>query len=138
MACKVKVTKSGFLAFRLHYEGWHSWEGTKYRNTPENRKEAQNTARIISAEMKARRFDYIAWFPEGNRAEEYRPKIDKPASQTIRQYYAEWIATKIPPLVKKSRARKYKSHFNVIFYLFRGISSSVSTGYRKLERCWFI
>jgi integrase len=70
--------------------------------------------------MKARRFDYLAWFPEGNRAEQYRPKIEKPAPRTIRQYYAEWIASKIPPLVKKSRARHYKSHFDVHILPFQG------------------
>ena len=89
MGCKVKVTNRGFLAFRLHYQGWTSWEGTEYRTTTENRKEAQNQARIISAEMKARKFDYLAWFPEGNRAEQFRPKEEPP--KTIGEYYRMWI-----------------------------------------------
>ena len=84
--------------------------------------------------MKARRFNYLAWFPEGNRAAEYRPKIDKPAAQTIRQYYAEWIASKIPPLVKKSRARHYKSHFSVHILPFQG---DIELSKYGLETCWF-
>jgi hypothetical protein len=69
----------------------------------------------MSEEIERSEFNYLKWFPDGNKANEFRPKDDsrveiKPL--TIRAYYyEEWIQDKVPPLVRKSLAKKYKSHF---------------------------
>lgn len=66
LGCKVKVNRHGFLAFRLFWNKQRSWEGTGLR------------------EIKAGKFDYLKWFPEGNRAEELRPKTAAPG--TVGEY----------------------------------------------------
>jgi integrase len=39
---------------------------------------------------------------------------------TLRQYYEQWVKDKKPPLVKKSRARNYRSHFTTHILPFQG------------------
>jgi integrase len=118
MACKVKVNRHGFLAFRLYWDGHESWEGTGLKDTAKNRQRMDARAVLISEEMERRTFDYLAWFPAGNKANLFNAAIgkaedEKTEPKTIRQYYNDWIKDKNPPLVKKSRGRKYRSHFTV-------------------------
>jgi integrase len=111
MACKVKVNRHGYLAFRLYWNSMESWEGTEFKDTPENRKFVEAQAVIISREIKKSRFDYLQWFPNGNRAKLFTSESNRTAPKTIRQYYDDWKKDKTPPFVKKSRGRKYTSHF---------------------------
>ena len=75
MACKVKVNQHGFLAFHLFWNRTRSWEGTGLRDTPENREFVKAQAVIMSREIKKRKFDYLKWFSEGNKADQFRPKM---------------------------------------------------------------
>jgi hypothetical protein len=86
--------------------------GTGLRDTPANRKLLEAQATIINHEIKKGTFDYLKWFPKGNRAKLFQAEEKKAEPQTVGQYYKTWIVDKIPPLVKKSRSRKYISHFN--------------------------
>ena len=36
MGCSVRTNRHGYLAFRLHFLGMESHEGTKLKDTPEN------------------------------------------------------------------------------------------------------
>jgi len=66
-----------------------SWEGTRLRDTPENRRLVEAQALIINAEMKAGTFDYLRQFPTGNKAPavvETEQAAAKPP-QTIGEYY---------------------------------------------------
>jgi integrase len=112
MGIKVKANRHGFLAFRLYWNNLESWEGTGLRDTPANRKLLEAQAVLINHEIDKGTFDYLKWFPNGNRANLFQQQEKKTSPQTIEQYYDTWIADKIPPLVKKSRSRKYISHFN--------------------------
>jgi integrase len=115
MACKVKVNRHGFLAFRLYWDGYESWEGTQWKDTPKNREKAQARAILMSEEMEKGTFDYLKWFPEGNKAEQFRPLTNAEpitGNKTISEYYTHWIETKKPPLVRKSRERDYRQYFN--------------------------
>ena len=111
MACKVKVNRHGFLAFRLYWDGHESWEGTGLRDTPKNRQRMEARAVLISEEIEQGTFDYLKWFPEGNKAdvlqggENLKPNI---GDTTIGEYYDQWIETKKPPLVRKSLERDYR------------------------------
>ena len=113
MACKVKVSKHRSLAFKLYWGGMESWEGTGLKDTPKNRRLIEARAVLISEEMEKGTFDYLKRFPEGNKAHEFRPKDAAVESKplTVRKYYEEWIQDKMPPLVRKSLAKKYRSHF---------------------------
>jgi len=111
MACKVKVNRHGFLAFRLYWNGQESWEGTGLLDTPKNRRRVEARAELINEEIEAGTFDYLKRFPEGNKAHLFRTQKTKVERKTVRQYFEEWMRDKVSPLVKKSRARKYRSHF---------------------------
>src|SRR4030095_6588957 len=118
MACNVKVNRHGFLAFRLYWNGLESWEGTGLEDTAKNRQRMDARAELISEEIERGTFDYLKWFPEGNKASVVKTamgkaKREKVKPKTIREYYKDWIKDKNPPSVKKSRGRKYRSHFKI-------------------------
>jgi integrase len=112
MACKVKVNRHGYLAFRFYWNGREFWQGTGWKDTPNNRTKAEGKAVEITEEIKAGTFNYLKWFPKGNKAHEWKtpvPEQKKPL--TVREYYEQWMLDKVPPLVRKSLAKKYRSHF---------------------------
>src|SRR5437870_5378746 len=79
MACKVKVNRHGNLAFRFYWNGREFWQGTDWKDTKKNRTKAEGKAVEITEEIKAGTFDYLKWFPEGNKADEFRPKSEAKA-----------------------------------------------------------
>jgi len=95
-------------------------EATALRDTPENRERVMRQAEMIGAEIRGGAFDYLKWFPSGNRAAEYLVANGAPPQQakvapsgrwTVRRYYGEWIERKIAPFVRVSAARDYRNHF---------------------------
>src|SRR5262249_31081090 len=121
MACKVKLNPHGNLAFRLYWNGIESWEGTGLKDTTKNRQRMEARAVLISEEIEKNTFDYLKWFPNGNKAYLFKPQLDKkPNPQTVRQYYETWKKDKVPPFVKKTRGRKYRSHFEAHILPFQG------------------
>lgn len=94
-------------------------EATALRDTPQNRDRVARQAELIGAEIRAGVFDYLKWFPHGNRASDFLIAAGrKPAakgargnSPTIRGYYADWIERKVVPDVRASAARDYRGHF---------------------------
>jgi len=111
MACKVKVNRHGLLALRLYWDGRESWEGTGLKDTPRNRERMQARAVLISEEMERGTFDYLKWFPEGNRAAQLRPKQESP--KTIGEYYRVWILRKTPPVIRPGLERDYRDQFRL-------------------------
>lgn len=114
MACKVKVNRHGFLAFRLYWDGRESWEGTRWKDTPRNRLKAEADALRMSEEMEAGAFNYLTWFPEGNRADDFRPKSDAHADEkslTVGEYYRDWIERRKPPFVRPGLHHDYVRQF---------------------------
>jgi hypothetical protein len=85
------------------------------RDTPGNR--AAQQAAIIGAEIAGGRFDYLSWFPNGTRAAHFRPTprvadyVEPDSRPTVSQYYQSWVARRVPPIVRPSRARDYRNHF---------------------------
>jgi hypothetical protein len=73
-------------------------------------------ALLISKNIEAGTFDYLKWFPHGNKAnlfvQEQEKARTKAEPKTIRQYYNEWKVDRVPPFVKKTRGWKYRSHFD--------------------------
>ena len=73
--------------------------------------------------MEARTFDYLRWFPNGNRADEFRPKDTTPAENepvTVQKFYEEWIEKKKPPFVRVGLQRNYKQDFRRNILPFMG------------------
>jgi integrase len=125
-ACSVQVTPGkGLLQFRFR---WRTPDGverrfaeaTALRDTFENRKRVERQAEVIGAEIRARTFDYLNWFPNGNRSAEFLGASGAPPPRalgaksdgcTVREYYSEWIDRRSAPVVRASAARDYRSHF---------------------------
>jgi integrase len=121
MACSVKKNRHGNLAFRLYWNGIESWEGTGLKDNAKNRQRMEARSVLISEEMEKGTFDYLKWFPNGNKAYQFKTELDnKETPQTIRQYYETWKKDKVPPFVKKTRGRKYRSHFEAHILPFQG------------------
>ncbi len=110
MACKVKVNRHGFLAFRLYWNGTESWEGTGLKDNAKNRKRVEARAVLINEEMENQTFDYLKLFPDGNRAHLFKPK--KPQVESVGQYFLGWIARKKPPFVRPALERDYRQQYN--------------------------
>src|SRR5262249_16215431 len=124
MACKVKVNRHGYLAFRFYWNGREFWQGTGWKDTEKNRVKAEGKALEITDEIKAGTFNYLKWFPKGNKAHEFRPHQSVPVIEakplTVRKYYEEWIDKKKPPFVRLSLARDYRQAFERIINPFMG------------------
>jgi len=132
--CWIEATASGLLRLRFRWRlpsenGLHKFsEITSLRDTPENRASLLKQAAIIGAEIAAERFSYLSWFPNGTKAAYFRPKSqlgnyvagnDLP---TISQYSRDWIARKVPPIVRPSRARDYRITFARTSFLISATS----------------
>ena len=112
MACTVKVNRHGLLALRLYWNGAESLEGTRLKDTPKNRKRTQARAELISEEIEQGTFDYIKWFPAGNRAAKLKSQsIAASQPQTVAAYYNDWIDRKKPPFVRPGLHYDYKRQF---------------------------
>ena len=123
-ACSVEVTATGLLRFRFRWKMPDGVvrkfaEATALRDTPENRERVERQAEMVGAEIRGGAFDYLKWFPNGNRATEFLvasgapmpEKLVRSDRRTVRDYYTEWIERKIAPFVRASAARDYRGHF---------------------------
>ena len=95
-------------------------EATALSDTPDNRLRVERQAEMIGAEIRAGAFDYLKWFPNGNRAAEYlaangvtasQGKVARTDALTVRRYYDAWIGQRTAPVVRASAARDYRAHF---------------------------
>lgn len=118
MSCTVRTNRHGNLLLRIYWNSMESWEGTRHKDTPANRKLLEARALLISKEIQDGTFDYLKWFPEGNKAKLLRERL-APATRHTIQSYGEtekskevWLKDKRPPFVKKTRARNYRTHLN--------------------------
>lgn len=126
-ACSVQITATGLLRLRFRWAvpggGVRYFaEATALRDTPENRERVRKQAELIGAEIRAGAFDYLKWFPNGNRAADFlvaagrKPEATiakgaKPSTWTVRRYYEQWVERKVVPYVRASAARDYRGHF---------------------------
>jgi Arm domain-containing DNA-binding protein len=98
-------------------DGLHQFsETTDLMDTPANRVLLSKHVAMIGADIQAGRFNYLSWFPNGSRAGAFRIQIVPAAakisrSPTIGDYFLIWVAGKVPPIVRATRARDYRNHF---------------------------
>jgi integrase len=115
MACSVTVNQHSILTFRIYFHGVERWKSTGKPDTPENRREVEALAVIISKGIREGTFSWDWNQDEGKSA--------KPDPTTIGGYYAEWILRKTPPVVRAGLERDYKDHFNrYILPKFRAVA----------------
>src|ERR1051325_2014469 len=116
MGCTLRPNRHGYLAIRV----WgftdpqgrvlDSNEGTDFKDSPGNRARLAADVAVIRAEIAAGRFDYLRWFPNGNKAALFRPK-PPPVGITVEQYKERWLPRKLrSPDLRKSCKRDYERH----------------------------
>jgi hypothetical protein len=124
MACKVKLNRHGYLVFRFYWNGREFWQGTGWTDTSKNRTKAEGKALEITDEIKADTFNYLKWFPKGNKVPEFGATPSAPAvvikPLTVRKFYEEWIEKKKPPFVRLSLQRDYQQNFKKNILPFMG------------------
>ena len=100
------------FSLSFYWNGREFWQGTDWKDTPKNRTKAEGKAVEITEEIKAGTFADLKWFPNGNKADDFRPKSEtdnKP--HTVGEYFRVWIESKKPPAVRKGLERDYREHF---------------------------
>jgi len=94
VGCSVKVNRHGYLAFRLYWDGSDWLEGTKLKDTPDNRAKVEDRARVIDQEMAEGVFSYLQWFQEGNQAWRFRKELKSENGKpiTLKAFFRVWGA----------------------------------------------
>jgi len=114
VACQVKPNQHGYLAYQLYWyklPGGTSWEGTPLKDNPKNRRRMEARVILMNEEFERGTFDYLKWFPNGNKAHLFKHKSTVP--ETIGEYYGVWIERKKPPVVRAGLERDYRDHFRL-------------------------
>src|SRR4030095_8573339 len=66
----------------------------------------------ITQQIEQGTFNYLDWFPTGNRAAKLKPQnITSSEPQSVGTYYNDWIERKKPPFVRPGLHYDYKRQF---------------------------
>ncbi len=104
VGCSVE-SRSGRLRLRFRWQGRQHARETKLADTPANRVELEKLAGIVAAMIRAGR-DPLCLFEA-----EKRTTVPAVAEKTtVREYFADWITDKQPPLVRPAQACDYRRH----------------------------
>jgi len=90
--------KHGRLYVTFTWKGIRCKEYVNDADTPENRKKWADRVALIKAEIRAERFEYRAWFPNGTKLGIFYPE-DDPATgkkMTLRAWLEKWHARRSP------------------------------------------
>lgn len=90
---KIRTSKDGYLFLDFYYKEVRCREYTILEDNDKNRALLEKTMDIIEKEITRGCFDYLKYFPEGSRAEQFG-KSARPLQQTKSQYSFEQFAWK--------------------------------------------
>jgi len=109
MGCKIKKV-GGYLHFRIFWNRLRIWQRSGLEDTPENLERVNAAARLIAQEIKDGCFDYMKWFPKGNKAHLFRRNDDTPSFLTVEAFFKTWIKEQ-SSRVRPHRVKDYESQF---------------------------
>jgi len=109
VGCKVKNV-GGYLHFRIFWNRLRIWQRSGLEDNPENLERVNAAAKLIAQEIKDGCFDYLKWFPKGNKAHLFRRDIDAPSFITVKAYFEQWIKEQ-SSRVRPHRVKDYQSQF---------------------------
>ena len=126
MGCSVRKNRHGYLAFRLRFDDRESHEGTKLKDSPENRRRVEERARVIDQEIRDGTFEYLRWFPDGNLAASFRRQdvlVEAAKRITIQAFFRKWAdpdGVASSPVTRKWRTNRVSAvRENVLPFLGR-------------------
>lgn len=114
--CTVHVNHHGRLFYRLYLDGREWKEGTGLRENRENRARVERAAERIARAINNGTFNYLRFFPRGNRAAEFggshsastQPQLSG-GRPTVNEFFSTWVMTLAPPKVRKATGKQYRS-----------------------------
>jgi hypothetical protein len=66
----------------------------------------------MTEQIKDETFDYLKWFPVGNKAHFFKPKNEgENKTKTVGEFYRDWIELKKPPFVRPGLHYDYTRQF---------------------------
>lgn len=98
---------NGRLRLRFRWQGQRYARTTKLADTADNRAQLQKLANLIAATIDAGQDPLPLLQPKRAKAAD---SDAAPHAMTVREYFALWIADKVPPVVRKAQARDYRRH----------------------------
>lgn len=112
MACNVKVNRHGYLAFVSIGTVRNRGKGLNGRTRQKTASRLEARAVLISEQIENGSFDYLKWFPQGNKAELFRPpSATTTKQQTVNEFFKTWIELKKPPFVRPVLHYDYNRQF---------------------------
>src|SRR5581483_2491202 len=111
VGCSLRKNRHGYLAFRLRFSGRESHEGTKLKDTAENRRKAEARARVIDQEINEGTFEYLRWFPDGNLAASFRRqdvRFESAKRISVQAFFRKWATP--DSVASRPVSRKWRSN----------------------------
>jgi len=102
IGCLVEAHR-GRLRIRFRWQGRRHSRTTDLADTRENRAELEKVAKLVGATIDAGRDPFELF-------EQPRSEVRQRTGPTVREYFEQWIAQKVPPLVRKAQSRDYRRH----------------------------
>lgn len=128
MGCKIRITKAGYVAFRLYWRGAESQESSGSKATAKNLAICQREADRIDALVRHHRYtdeDYRQDFPFGSRrhlfgqAEWHKKKPTQATDVTVSEYFERWLE-QVRVIKRPNRITDYESQHRVYIAPFVG------------------
>lgn len=119
MGCKIRITKAGYVAFRLYWRGAESQESSGSKATVKNLAICQREADRIDALVRHHRYtdeDYRQDFPFGARrhlfgqAEWHKKRPTEATDVTVAEYFPRWVDA-VQATRRPARVRDYRIQF---------------------------
>src|SRR6516164_152787 len=101
----------GKLRFRYRVGGRQKSRATRLDDTPAHRRLLEPWRKAVAGIVRAGQ-DPGEWLEEHLREPARLAAVPEPPpdDQTVAAYFSEWIASAVPPLVRKAQARDYRRH----------------------------
>lgn len=120
MGCKLRITSTGTIAFRLYWRGAESQEGTGMRATTRNLERARVLSRKLDALVRSGAFtedDYRHYFAWGSRREilgmrPWHKHAPRAARVTVGAYADRWLDAQRPPVIRENLHRDRRNALN--------------------------
>lgn len=115
MGCRLVRNQHGYLSWMLYVAGQQWRERTGLKDTKVNRRKLEAVRAEMDAKIKRGRFNYLDYFPDGNRVRDFQPEVSE---ITLAQYYTDtWLPRQMG---RKTKLRDVQQHWRAYIREFLG------------------